>query len=665
MGSDITYLFVAEGQDSVASAFEGIGASAEKSSSRASGSYAKTARAAKDTGRAQKAEADKAAAAQKKADDAAWKSAEKKAAQIVRAAEREAAAVERAEARKAKAAAASAEKQLASLLKVGKGTKYAIGLAVAGAAAATALIGKAVGASMSAQGQANRISINGRAPGRTSVDPTLLRREMEATAIAHAGQTSEGVAGGISAFQEARGGDRGNALDEARKFSDVIATVASATGKGTDEIGKAAALLAKDHGVKTVDEMGNALAKLVSRARDSGQPLDEVVSHLDKMGALAKRVGLTGATGALQMGALQTLGAEGAGAGKGDQAVEAFFKKITSDKTARTLKAAGADPYADKNGHLKDPRAMLEGLYKNIGSKASASDKISTIGKTVGPQGAKMLYPLNKAYATGYEGAKGSDDDKVKAGVDAMLAAFDRVAESTGSYAEIQRDAAQAESSSGSKLEQAWQKIVAVVGEELAPKIADLATKFASSEGAFTLLVAAVGAAADALSALEYALERLKIIDGKTEYQKGEAAKTKSLAYQKQLDAMGGEAGYNKLSPEDRARYNIINTKKLTEDQKVVDAKWGMSDSQQHTIDAMGKAPPPPPPVGAPAKTGMPAYATDTASTGQQQPFVMQGVDASAAKLATSADALKAAADALKQSGGTIYGNHRNPVNGA
>jgi flagellar biosynthesis GTPase FlhF len=628
--AEVVYQFVALGADDITAAFEGHARAAERAARAAEDSYQRTGRGAGDTGRKQKTEAElaaaaaeKAAARKTKADEkaasASQKAAERASAASAKASEKAASAAEKAAARGAKAtekaeqqkakasdqwtdrrikneekwaresaraaaseakAAENAQKRKAAAQshatgsKLGgwadKGANVALGLAAAGAASVTALVGKAVSDVVSTQTLANRISINGRAPGHAGVDPASIRKELEATAIAHAGQTAEGLAGGVSAYQENRGGDRAKALEEARKYTDVIATVSSATGKGADEIGKASAILARTGQATSVDEMGDALARLVAHAQKTGEPLDEAIAHLDKMSASAKRFGLTGPHGAAQLGALQVLGAEGAGAGQADKAVEGFFKKVTNDKTARKLKAAGVDPYADANGNLKDPREFFKGLYGKVGTSASASDKVSTINAMLGPMGAKMADPLSKAFEKGYGGTTGTNDEKVAAGVDAMLAAFDRAAAETGSYADTQASAKQAETDSTAQLTAAYEQIKAVVGAELAPQLAALAVELARDPGAIAEFTQGIRAAAKVLALF-----------------------AKATSFVMKYSGMGQEAA------ETSAILDYIEGKKPG-------AEGG-----------------PAPPID--KGTGLPAYATNPAATGQPAAFRMVG----------------------------------------
>ncbi len=516
-----------------------------------------------------------------------------------------------------------------------RGAKYALGLAAAGAAAAVALVGRASGEALSNQSRANRISING---GR-GVDATTIRRELEATAIAHPGQTVEGLAGGVDAYQAARGGDKGQALKEARGFADVIATFSSATGKGADEIGHAAALISKNQGPKTVQEMGQALAQLVAHAKESGQPLSEAIGHLDKMGATAKRLGLTGANGTAQMGRASETRRRGRWCGQGDKVAEAFLRKITSDKTARTLKAAGADPYADKNGTLKDPREMIRGLYSKIGRADSASDKLSTINKTVGPQGAKMLDPLNKAFGAAYGAANGSDKDKGpgrrRRGSLLRSTRPQRRLETTLLSRPTQRRRSKILRPSSQPLGRRLFRPSVTASHRSSsswrPSWAKASRSTCSSPRSVH--------AADALDALAHKLG----FDG-TPTERADIAKNKAAVYQKQLDAMGP---YDNLSTEDQAKYRGINAKKLKASQAADDAleeqrKADFEKSQEELQRASGgivqhgrgtpemqenqrkfdagegewahRTMPEPVAMG---RNGMPAYATDPAATHQ------------------------------------------------
>lgn len=479
----VLYRFIATGQDSVTSAFKGILATAQSTSKGVAAAVQQTERVAKaargSTGG--RSPADKAAKDQERALThvakirdryfAEQQRAEEKAAQAkVRAQEqamakiaRMQAAHERAEAKKQERANEKLKKEwgqaaIGGLGRIASVAKYAaigVGLSSAG------IIGQAAREGMQLQDVANRLSIASRGAGEKAVDPTALRREFEAAALANPGVKATDVAAGAAGFVAKTG-----ELGMARQFAGTFATVASASGASVEDISNAAADLFQKFDIKTIDGMRDALAALTYQGKAGAFEIKDAASQFAKMSAAASRFGVTkGAEGVKILGGLtQIARSTTGGPEQAATAVEAVFRQLIAK--SKDIKTLGVDVF--EKGSKSKTRDVRDIIVETIAKAKGGQAKLQQIFDTEGIRG---ISPLVSAYNEASGKTVGTDAEKNAAGIAAMRAALAKAIDAPGDWAEVVKDAAQAQGSASAQLDAAWESIKAAVSREAVPAL--------------------------------------------------------------------------------------------------------------------------------------------------------------------------------------------------
>lgn len=368
----------------------------------------------------------------------------------------------------------------------------------------------AVREAMKLDGIAKRISISSRRAGEKFVSTADIRKDLEKAAISNPGTKADEIAGSVDEYRRRRGGP--NALAEARQFAGVFATTKSAVGDeaSSEEIGKAGAMLAKRFDIKTVDQMGDAMGRLVFAAKDSGQPLSELVGKFDKLASSAKESKLgSGMEGLNKLMALNSIARESVGERQAPTAIAGLLQNIRYN--ARKIKATtggAVDPYVqDKSGNMVPIEITLAKLIAHVGSATNMAEKRDAIGKALGGQRqAKAISPLIDAGLAAFSQTKGTTIQKTEAAKTAVLEAFNKAAQAGGNFAELQKDAAATQTSASALATAAMQELQAAVADNAVPVLKSLQKLFKGGEATAMLeplavvLTALVEAAGDVVS---------------------------------------------------------------------------------------------------------------------------------------------------------------------
>lgn len=372
------------------------------------------------------------------------------------------------------------------------------GAVIGGAVAATALgVGIAGGAARDAlhlQEVSNRLSISARGPGEEAIDPNVLRREFEQTAIKTPGVRAIDVADAVSQFVTKTG-----ELDVARKSQGVFATVASATGSSIQDVSAAAADLFQKFDITSVEGMADAMAALAFQGKAGAFELKDAASQFAKLSAAAARFGLDkGAGGVRVLGGLTQIARTSTGSPEqAATAIEAMFRQFTTTHALKQLKAIGVNPFKDKKGtQTRDVRELIvETITKSGGS-------LTKLQGIFGDEGIRAVSPIITKFNEAQKAAEGrglKGKAAVAAGSAAARSYIDEMVNAPGDYSELQKDAAQAQQDASAKVAATWEAVTAGVGEKLLPVIARLAEALAKNPGAIEAFVKMVELAANAL----------------------------------------------------------------------------------------------------------------------------------------------------------------------
>ncbi len=414
------------------------------------------------------------------------------------------------------------------------------GMAIGGAAAAAALgiglTGAGVRESFGLQAAANRISINARKSGEGFIDPTVLRKEFEATAIASNGTVkAEQVADAVQRYITMTGD-----VGTARKMQGTFATVSSATGADIGDIAETAASISQQFDIKTMDQFREALALLTMQGKEGAFELRDAASQYQRLAASAASFNI--GTG---VGAVRTLGGitqiARSGTGSPEQAATAVENLFTNLKLkSDDIEREGVDVYTrNKRGEVTGTRALPD-IITDLITKTGGADidvKNAKLSKFLGEQGIRSINPLIGAFTKTFQETKGSEGERVAAARAAVAGRLSTAINAPGSWGDVQQDALQAQKDSAAKFSATWERFVAAIGDKALPILERMIDKFEVSSGAID---AFVGTLEVMLQAIEGAAELFGLIKPKkVDPEKEKAKAVEQVAnINKQLESM-------------------------------------------------------------------------------------------------------------------------------
>jgi hypothetical protein len=414
--------------------------------------------------------------AAKRAADAKIREAERSAAYVYRIQQRyfnqQQRDEERADRKRARDRERTSDRRMGAMVGIGK--DLAIGAASAIGGGFLGMTGAAGREAMKLQDLATRIAINARGAGEEQVNATTLRKEFENTAIANPGVKATDIAEGVASFV-AKTGD----LATARSSMGTFATVASATGASVSDIAGTGADLMGKFGIKSDAEMKQALASLTFQGKSGAFELKDAAALFPKVGAAASRFGLgQGVESVKTLGGMMQIARSATGSGEGAAtAVEAMFRQMI--KKSPDLKKMGVDVF-EKGSKGTKTRDFQEVLIESIAKSGGSLPKLQKVFDT---QGIRAISPLIADFNNAKNAAKASgknEKDATAAGVDALKAALDKAINAPGDWAEVVKDAAAAQRIASASVTASWERIKSIVGDKLAPKMAEILGKLAN-----------------------------------------------------------------------------------------------------------------------------------------------------------------------------------------
>jgi len=565
------YEFVATGQGDVIKAYESIGAAAERQKKQVEGAAKATARSRgagggvaggaqrsryddelqKET-RAQAAAEARRRSAEDRASRAKAKQEERAQRHVAgikerhfreqqRAEERQDATQQRAAGqrhRREQSAAAKRSKELARESETNR-TKVIEGIAgaVTGVAVGAAITSAATAVAATREIQAlderaRDISIAARKSGQGFLDKDALRRGFQATATATPGVKSEDVAAAVAKFVQMTGD-----VQTGLRGQGVFATVASATGASAEDAAAATAALSQNFDITSLEDMKEAMAALAFQGKEGAVELRDMASLFQQVAVAGKTFGLNSGLGGVRMlgGFLQVakLGTKSPeAAATAMEQVFASFKEKQED-----LSAAGVQVYDRKTGALRTdfPTLLAETIAKVGG--ADMAKKQSGLSKLFGTEGGRGVAPLVAAYMEAYNTTGGDSAAKSAAGMDAVIRKLTDAANAAGSYADLQKDAAERQKDASAQLTGSWEALKMAV------------------DGPAMRAVEGLGGAAGWLAMfLQSAAKDLEQVDAKKTGGKAEADAARAEVWQ--MEGIMSAAGIDEsqLSPENAER---------------------------------------------------------------------------------------------------------------
>lgn len=362
-----------------------------------------------------------------------------------------------------------------------------IGGSAAVVASTLGVAGSAARQSLALHEISNRLSISARGAGEEAVDPAKLRKEFEQTAAKTPGISAMSIANAVQQFVTKTG-----RLDVARGSQDVFATVASATGSNVEDIAGAAADLFQKFDITKMEDMADAMAALAFQGKNGSFELKDAASQFARLSSAAARFGLgKGVEGVKVLGGLTQIAKESKGSPEeAATAIEAMFRQFvdpTANKKLAKLSGGGVNPFLDK-GHTKtkDIRSLIvETITKAGGDQMKLQDIFNTEG--IGAI-SSIITKFNEAKQTASVGGASAKDAN-EAGAQAARDYLAKMIDAPGDYAELQRDAAQAQQDASAKLSNAWEKIVAGLSDAAIPAITSFVETIENSPGTIEALI--------------------------------------------------------------------------------------------------------------------------------------------------------------------------------
>lgn len=337
----------------------------------------------------------------------------------------------------------------------------------------------------------NQLSIQSRAPGQSNpIGKREIQSRVEAVAVEH-GLKREEVAGAV----EVSVAKTGN-LDEALRNLDQFATLAQAFNADTGDIAAAAAVLGEKFNL-TGQELADTLATLGSQGRNAAFELKDMAALVEQLSAAGQRFDFTGSEGVKTLGGFTQIAYKQTGsAEKAATAVEATLRQLIGKSgDIQSGKAFGKKVNVFEGGDpTKNARDFREVIADVI--SASGGDK-TKLQKVFGDEGNRAITGLTKAYSDANNAAGGGKAGDA-AGRAAIEAIFKENIDAAGTYADAQKDAAEAMDDDAVRMTRATEQIAIALGQ-LSPIVVRLAETLASNEKEIGRAVDGVAKVADFL----------------------------------------------------------------------------------------------------------------------------------------------------------------------
>lgn len=345
---------------------------------------------------------------------------------------------------------------------VGKAGVTAVGLTGVGLAAAS------ISQGMKLDEQSRRLAIGARGPGERGADPEQLRKQFTQTGI-ETGIAPEDLAAGAQSYV-AKTGDLPAAMANLRTF----ALTAQATGASVSDIASAAADLSQKFDIKSVEDMGNALAVLTFQGKRGAFELKDIAEQFPEMAAAAQRAGMSGVKGMQTLGGLAQIARQSTGSGaEASTAVQMMLTQLTTKAadlhSGKALGGRTVDVFEGGNPENKArdiPTVLAEVISKSHGNQTE-------LAKLFDVRGIRAVSPFIKTYrdAAKAAGPKATDAQREEAGRVAVLKQIQDASATGGTFKDLKVDAADAMKSASVQWEVVMMRLKAAMSESLLPAV--------------------------------------------------------------------------------------------------------------------------------------------------------------------------------------------------
>lgn len=302
-----------------------------------------------------------------------------------------------------------------------------------------ALAASAVAGATRLDEMTRRLVISGRQGGeQAKFNPEDLRRRFEKTSI-ETGVAGEDIAAGAQAFVTKTGD-----LDTAINNHKIFAQVAQATGAAVNDVASAAADMSEKMGIKSVEDMKDALAALTLQGKKGAFELKDAAEQLPEILSAAASFGVSGTGGLKQLGGFLQIArqASGSGAETATATVQAFTQLKAKSAKIQSGEAFGGRAVSVFEGN--DPTKGLRNFNEILGDVMQASrGNLVELQEVFDVRGIKAVNPLIKTFREASEKAGGGDKG-AKAGRAAVMAQLQNATTVTGGFAEVEKDAGDA-----------------------------------------------------------------------------------------------------------------------------------------------------------------------------------------------------------------------------
>lgn len=348
------------------------------------------------------------------------------------------------------------------------GTIKAVGTAGAGllGVGGAGLAATAVAGATRLDDKVRRLIISGRQGGEISkYQPEALTKQFERTGI-ETGIDPEAISGAAQAFVTKTGD-----IETAIKNHKTFAKVAQATGAAVEDVASAAADMSEKMGIKSVDDMKEALATLTLQGKKGAFELKDAAQQLPEILADAASFGIKGNAGLTQLGGFLQIARQATGSGaETATATSAAFRQLKA-KSADIQSGEAFGGRAVQVFEGGDPTKPLRDFNEILGDVISASrGNLVQLQEVFDVRGIKAVNPLITTFRNASTAAGGGDKG-AKAGRAAVIAQLKDAATVKGGFGEVEKDAAAAMKSFAVQMDIVEMRFKQAMASELMPQL--------------------------------------------------------------------------------------------------------------------------------------------------------------------------------------------------
>jgi hypothetical protein len=365
------------------------------------------------------------------------------------------------------------------------------GLAVTGLAGGALIASKLADATQLERRQ-RQVIVNARGPGQQGAfSYEGLREQINQTSIS-SGISAADLTGGVEKFVQ-KTGDIKTAVANMKIF----ATTAMATGASVEDVSSAAADLAQKFKISKVEDMADALAVLTFQGKKGAFELRDMAEQFPEMAAAAERAGLSGAGGLKTFGGLAQIARESTGTGaEASTAVQMMLTQLVHEsdklKSGEALGGRKVNIFTGKDATtpLRDVREVLADVI------SSSHGNLQQLQNIFDQRGMKAVSPMIGVYRKASEAVGGGKAGET-AGREAILKMIAEHSDTGGTFADVQRDAADIMKSSSAQLEILNTKLSEAIQAKLLPAMVRLIPVVSDAVPYFARLVEGLASLVD------------------------------------------------------------------------------------------------------------------------------------------------------------------------